>query len=697
MDIPLPPPECRVRFKTPTIIQMEATECGAVAIAIILAYYGKFVPIEKLRIDCGVSRDGSNAYHMIEGIKKFGMEADGFTLELEELYHQPLPSILYWKFNHFVVLEGFGKNEVYINDPATGPRTISYDDLNQSFTGIMLSVKPTKAFQKGGKPLPLYHFWAKHLHFIKMPLLYTSLAGLCILLPSLAFPAFSQIFVDHVLINNDLSWKNDIIVGMGIAGIAIAILSFLQGTVLNRLQSSLSLQLSSQTFWHMLRLPLLFYTQRYPGEIAYRMGLNESISRTFSSNLAPTVINTLLAFIYGLAMFYYDPFIAGLTVLLVTGNLYLMSLVYRKRTDSYTRYQSELGRSQGYSLGGLQEIETIKATGLETRYFSRWAGYFTKVNNELQEVGKRDIYLSMMTPITNGLALIILLGFGVWRIMNGQLSIGMFIALQILQRNFMGPVLQLIGFSQSLQLARVDAARVKDIVEYPEDHSYAQVRLPEEKIGGKLSGKIDLKNISFGYNPVSPAIINQFSMQLRPGKCIGLTGTTGSGKSTIAKLIAGLLIPWEGEILYDEFPIDQISKPLFISSLALVEQEPFLFSGTVKENLTLLDSQISEETVMQAAIDACIHDDIIARMGGYDMLITENGANFSGGQKQRLELARALVKNPTIVIMDEALSAVDALTESKIIKNIKRRGCCILIISHRSSTMKNYDAFFHLS
>lgn len=688
-DIPLPSGKFLRRVKTPTMIQIEVSECGAVALGIVLGYYGKFVPLEELRLACGVSRNGSNAYSMIEGAKNYGMEAKGYSLGLNDLYEVNLPAILFWKFNHFVVLEGFGKDCVYINDPATGPRTITYDDLNQSFTGVAIILSEGPKFQKSGKRPNALNFLNKYLEKIKSPLLYSVLTGLCLVFPTLALPVFSQIFVDRVLIDQDLTWQGSLIVGLLLACLASGILTFLQGNILNRLQVALSVQLSQLSIWHMLRLPMLFYLQRYPGELATRIGLSESVSNILARQMTPLIINLFLAVIYGVAMFYYSFLIAFATTLLIAINLLIMSLVYRARTDAYARYRADYGRSQGYSLGGLQDIETIKGAGLEVRFFSRWAGYYTKAINTLQNVGKRDVLFSMLSQSTSGLATLILMGLGIWEIIHGQLTVGMFVALQFLQRSFMAPVLQIINFNQMLQLTTVDVLRIQDLVNYPVDSAFTQK--PMKELGRKLSGSLHIDNIVFGYLPALPPIIKGFSCQLEPGKTVGIKGPTGSGKSTIAKMVAGLLTPWEGKILYDGLTKEEIPRFLFVGSIAFIEQEPFLFSESIRNNITLLDPQIPQEVVIQAAIDACIHDDIVSQMGGYDFHITEKGSNLSGGQRQRLEIARGLVKNPTIVILDEASSAIDAITETKIMKNLKRRGCAFLIISHRNSILKNCD------
>lgn len=684
------------RVKTPTIIQMEATECGVVALAIVLAYYGKFVPIEELRSACGVSRDGSNAYNMIEGIKKYDVDAKGYSVNLSTLFTMPLPCILYWKFTHFVVLEGFGKDVVYINDPATGPRTITYEDLNHSFTGVVIELTPNQNFQKSKFPKTNLDFIFEQIKKVKGPLFYAFAIGVCLILPTLTIPAFSQIFIDQVLINQDLSWLKTIIVGLLLAAFFIGLLNYLQKRVLNRLRLALSLQLSGNSFWHLLHLPTLFYSQRYPGELATRIGLTDSVSSTLANQLIPAAISFFTAFIYGMAMFYYDFFIAFFTFCLILLNIAILTVIYQMRRNAYIKFQSDLGRSQAYSIGGIQNIETIKASGLETKFFSRWAGYYTKMANTLQDVGKNDTFISLMTPITNGLATLILIGFGVWSILHGHMSVGMFVAIQFLQRNFMGPVLNVLSFNQVFQQTQADVNRIKDLMDYPVDLRFKEQKEDGSLKSGKLTGDVILESVDFGYQPFSDPIIKNFSLHLPPGSMVGVKGKTGSGKTTIAKLIAGLLTPLNGKILYDGQTSEEISRISFVESIALIEQEHYLFSGTIKDNITLFDPDIHQEVIIQAATDACIHDDIISSLGGYDFILTEQGSNLSGGQKQRIEIARNLIKNPSVIILDEATSSLDFIIEGKIMRNLRQRGCTILVISHRPSLLKNCDQIVQL-
>jgi len=686
-------PDTYRRVKTPTIIQIEATECGAVSLGIVMAYFGKYVSLEELRIACGISRDGSNANNVIEAAQRYHLEADGFSLEMEELYDIELPAILFWKFEHFVVLEGFGKDVVYLNDPATGPRTITYEELDAAFTGIAITLAPTSEFQKGGKPPSLVEAIFRRLKKVKRTILYVALIGICLLIPNLAFPALTQIFVDEVLVAHSLDWRQGLLIGM-LAVVAMkCLLLFLQGKAMNRLKTRMSIALGSEALWRMLRLPMEFYMQRYPGEVAYRLSLNESISRVLGDQVVTIFISLLFATVYGFAILYYDYVIALVAMSVIAVNLFLMQIIYRSRSDTYVRYQADAARSASYSLGALENIETIKASGSYLRFFEVWVAYYTKVLNSLQEVGRKDAFLAVCTPMLQSLTYFAFIAVGGWRVIEGDLTVGMFLAVQILLFNLIDPVMKLANVSQQLQFLKVDMGRLDDLMRYPIDPFFIVDRVkatPEEKVA-KLSGHVELRNVVYGYNRCSGPLVQDISFTLEPGKSVALVGASGCGKSTLTKIIAGLLYPWEGEVLFDGKSILDIPRESFTRSIAIIEQDPFVFTGSVKENISFLDDTMSSQDIVQASKKACLHDNIIVRPGRYDLKLEENGANISGGERQRLEIARAIASNPSILILDEATSTLDPFTEEIVIQNIRRSGCSILMIAHRLSSIRNCD------
>ncbi len=683
------------RSRTPTIIQMEAVECGAASLAIVLAYYECRVPLEELRVKCGVSRDGSSALNVVTAAKEYGLEANAFQMELDDLAEVPTPAILFWNFNHFVVLEYFSKEKIYINDPASGPRRVSYEECDQAFTGVILAFRPGPNFQKrGGKATLLPMLWER-LQGVKSALTYLTLMGLCLVLPGLALPAFTQIFIDDVLINGLHSWKWGLVGGLACTLVAVGIMTWLQLYFLNRLGAKMQVKFAGEFLWHILRLPVVFFTQRFGGEIAYRTSLNITVSQILTGQLATTVISSLLIIFYAIFMFQYDVTITFVAIGAAILNFVTMILINRTRTDAYARLQQEIGKSLGVATGALQNIETLKATATESDFFSRWAGYYAKNLNALQDIGKKDVVLAAVPTILQALTTLTLLAIGAYKIMNGVLTVGMLMALATLMGAFLAPVMRFVGLAQMLQTLRVDIARLNDVLLNPRDPilvAMEENNATDTATPLKLDGYLELRNVTFGYSRVDPPLLVNFSLKLTPGQRVALVGPSGCGKSTIARLVSGLYEPWEGEILYDGKPLKALPRRTMMGSLGLVDQEIFLFSASLRDNLTLWDPTISDDQMIRAAKDAGLHDEIVSHSRlGYDMQLFEGGANLSGGQRQRLEIARSLVQDPRILIMDEATSALDSKTEETVAQNVRRRGCTCLMIAHRLSTIRDSD------
>lgn len=676
------------REKTPTIIQMEAVECGAATLGIILAYYGKWLPLEELRIDCGVSRNGSNALNIVKAAQNYGLESKGYRKEVADLFELDTPAILFWEYNHFVVLEGFSKKKVFINDPAVGPRSVSYEELDQAFTGILLTFSPTDQLETGGKPLSVFKELQGLLKPVKSGLNYLWLTGLFLLLPGIALPALSRIFIDNVLMSDLLTWKVNFILFVALGAFLAVSLNVLRNSFLNRINAALSLSTSSHFLRHILRLPVAFYSQRFSGEIAWRTQLNNKIAEMISGPLATTFIDLLLIIFYLALMFFYDVRIAITSCLFGGLNLVALYLLQRRRQDAYALVQQETGKVMGFSIGGIQNIEATKACGTESDFFARLAGYYTNLTNARSSIAKQNALITNLPSFLQILALTSLFGIGAIQIIKGNLTAGTLVALQILIINFLTPINNLLEFGELIQLLKIDLARVNDVMKNPKDPLYL---IKMKKMEGRLEGSIEFKEVTFGYSPLEPPLIERLSFKLEPGKRIALVGPTGSGKSTIAKLVCALYRPWEGTILYDGKPIEEISPPDLHHSMASIDQDIFLFAGTMKENLTLWDRHIPEEDLLQAAQDAEIHSVILQKNGGYDALLTEGGRNLSGGERQRLEIARSLVYHPSILVMDEATSALDSDNEKRISDNLRRRGCSCIMIAHRLSTIQDCD------
>ena len=688
------------RVRTPTVLQMEAVECGAACLGMVLGYYGTTVPLEELRVACGVSRDGSKAKNMVRAARRYGLVARAFKREPEDLREFDLPFIVHWNFNHFVVVEGFSKDRVFLNDPVVGPRSVSAEEFDQSFTGIVLTFERGEDFVRRGERFGLLRTLGSRLVGSRMALFYIVLVSLALVIPGLAIPAFSQVFVDNILVQGQ-DWLVGLLVAMGLAAFTQVVLTWMQQYYLLRLETKLSLATSSKFFWHVLRLPIEFFMQRYGGEISFRVGINDRVARLLSGEMATAALNVMLIVFYAGLMVIYNVPLALIGISITLLNIIVLRYVSRRRVDANQRLLHERGKLTGAAVNGLQTIETIKATGSEDDFFSRWAGYQAKTLNAEQEMDLSSQLLMVVPPFLTAANTMAILVFGGLQVMDGVLTMGRLVAFQTLLVAFVTPVNQVVNLGGRFQEVVGDMNRLDDVMRYDIDEEVARgdrfdlqaQDIPAEDIvdTGKLAGYIDMQDITFGYSRLEAPLIDHFSLSVRPGSRVALVGGSGSGKSTLARLVTGLYTPWSGEVLFDGMPRKDIPRRVITNSLAMVDQEIFLFEGTIRENLTLWDPTIPENHIIRAAKDAGIHNDIAERPGGYDHIIEEGGRNFSGGQRQRLEIARALVGNPSMVVLDEATSALDTVTEKFIDDNLRRRGCTCLIIAHRLSTIRDCD------
>ncbi|MGD0577383.1 MAG: NHLP family bacteriocin export ABC transporter peptidase/permease/ATPase subunit [Bryobacteraceae bacterium] len=672
------------------VLQMEAVECGAAALAIILGYYRRIVPLAVLRRECGVSRDGSKCSNVCKAARNYGLVAKAFKKDLPGLKALRYPYIVFWNFNHFLVVEGYRNGRVYLNDPASGPRSVDLEEFDESYTGVVMVMEPGPEFRPGGRKKSMLGSIRERLRGSSRPLLFSALTALLLVLPGLATPALTQTFVDKVLVQGFRDWGRPLVLGMILAALLKAFLTSIELRVLRFMQIKLAVSMAGRFVWQLFRLPAAFYAQRYAGEISSRIALNDNVAGVLSGRLATTAIDVLMMVFYLAVMLQFNVRLSLVAAAFAALNFATLRWIARRRVEGNYRLAANLGKTVGFGIAGLQSIRTLKASGLESDFYARWAGYFANLGISQTELGQTNNVLGVLPGFLTSLMTACILVFGGFEVMRGQLSIGQLVAFQSLTTSFLLPVISLVSLGETLQVLEGELNRLDDVLSNP----VAPEPEPGEdaaRMSVRLQGRLEFHNVSFGYSPVVPPLIEGLSFTLEPGQRIALVGGSGSGKSTIAKLVAGLYLPTGGEILFDGVPASRISREVMAHSLAMVEQDILLFGGTVRDNLTLWDSSTPEASVVQACEDAMVDDVIRALPEGYRSSLLEGAANLSGGQRQRLEIARALASNPSLLIMDEATSALDAETERLIDRNIRRRGCSCVIVAHRLSTIRDCD------
>lgn len=679
------------RIKTPTVLQMEAVECGAASLGIILAYYGLFLPLERLRLECGVSRDGSKASNMLKAARRLGLEGMGFRESAEGLRARELPLIIHWNFNHFLVLEGFRDNLVYLNDPCAGHRTVTWDEFTASFTGIALWLKPGPDFQKGGSTSGIIPVLARRLRGQKKVLIFALLTGAGLIIPGLAIPVFSQVFLDDILSLKHADWLFNLLLAMGLAAVLQGALTWLRSWCLTRWQGALTIGESSRFFWHLLRLPMEFFQQRYGGEVASRVQFNEEVASVLTGQAATAVLDVLVALFYLSLLFQYNVSLTLIGIVFSLINMGILYLMFRWMTEQQMKLQQDAGKAYGTAIAGIQIIETLKAGGNEGDFFNKWAGYQSKLLETQQKIEFSAQTFMLAPAFLAGLNTAVIMAVGGFQIMDGLMTAGIFVAFQNLMSKFQEPLTNLLNLSQALQTTQMQMQRLDDVFRYQVDQANYPAESPPAIDRTKLSGRVELRQVTFGYSRLEAPLIEDFTLSIEPGRWVALVGGSGSGKSTVAKLVGGLYQPWAGEVVFDGLPRRHIPREVIVNSVAAVDQEIILFAGTVAENISLFDTTLARFEITRAAKDAAIHGDITVLQDGYDAKVAEGGRNFSGGQRQRLEIARALAGSPSVLVLDEATSALDPLTEQAVINNIRRRGCACLVVAHRLSTIRDCD------
>lgn len=679
--------------KTPVIMQMEAAECGAASLSMILAYYGKWVPLEQARLDCGVSRDGSNAKNIYRAAMQYGLGAKAYRFEPDDLRQKAsYPCILHWGFNHFVVLNGFHRNGAIINDPARGLVTVSMEELDENFTGVCLMFEPKEGFEPGGSKKSVLQFAKQRLEGTAAAFLFVMAVTVATALIGVLQPVFSRIFIDRLLGGGGGAWLSFFLFGITSLAVIEFILAWMRAVNLLKIQGKFAVVANSEFMWHVLKLPMEFFSQRLAGDIAMRQKANQNIASSLVQTFAPLVMNGVMMVFYLVVMVRYSLPLTCIGMASILINVWLASVISAKRIHITRVLMRDQGSLDGVTYTGIEMIETIKSSGAENGFFEKWSGIQASVNTQRGKYAKLDGYIGVLPAFVVTVSDVFILTIGAWFIIQGNFTTGMLLAFQGFMQAFRNPAQMLLTAGQNIQEMRTNMERIQDVMEYPEEEKYRQDMEADEDVEyGKLQGNVELRNVTFGYSRLEEPLVSDFSISIKQGQRIALVGASGCGKSTVSKLISGLYQPWSGEILIDGMPISKIHHQVFAGSLAVVDQDIILFEDTIANNIKMWDSTIEDYEMILAARDAQLHEDIMQREGGYQYRILEGGKDFSGGQRQRLEIARVLAQDPTIIIMDEATSALDAKTEYDVVNAIKDRGITSIVIAHRLSTIRDCD------
>ena len=678
--------------KVPVIMQMEALECGAASLAMILAYYEKWIPLEQVRFDCGVSRDGSNMKNVFLAAQHYGLEVHGYRMEVDGLKQEgSFPCIIHWEFNHFVVLNGFKNGKAVLNDPARGTVQVSMEQFDEAFTGLVLTFAPGEGFEPSGKRRSTLEFARKRLRGAAPAVAFVVLSSVISYLFGIINPVMSRIFYDRLLTGLAPDWVYPYIMVMAALAVFQIIVQWAQTVYNLKINGKMAIEGNAGYMWKILRLPMDFFSQRMTGDIMQRQGTNASIAGTLVQTVAPLALNTVMMVFYLVVMLRYSVLLTLVGIASLAINLFVARYLAEKRINFTRVLMRDLGKLSSATLAGISQTETIRASGAEGGFFRKWSGYQASVNTQQVQYDTLSARVGLIPEFISTASNYMVLFLGVVLAMNNQFTLGMIVTFQGLLSSFMGPAMTLVDAGQTIQEMRTEMERVEDVMNYPDDPAVTSEADSGEEGFAKLKGEVELKHVTFGYSRLGEPTVTDFSMHLKPGSRVAVVGASGSGKSTVSKLITGLYQPWEGEILFDGKPASRIPRNVFTGSVAMVDQDIVLFEDTIANNIRMWDESIADFEVILAARDAQIHDDILQRPGGYQNKLIENGRDLSGGQRQRMEIARVLAQDPSIVILDEATSALDAKTEYELVKAVKDRGITCIVVAHRLSTIRDCD------
>ncbi|SEP86479.1 NHLP family bacteriocin export ABC transporter peptidase/permease/ATPase subunit [Butyrivibrio sp. TB] len=678
--------------KVPMTIQMEATECGAASLCMVLAYYDKWIPLDQMRLMCGVSRNGSNAKNILIAARKLGLVAQGYRFEPEELRQNGhFPCIVFWEFNHFIVVNGFKNGKVYVNDPARGRIKMSMDRFDEGFTGVVLMFEPSEDFEPSGSPFKISSFIKERLEGTGQAIAFSVITSVIIAISGIILSGYSRIFLDKILTGNNPRWFIPFIASLSVISIVLIVVSFISAINSLRIEGKFSSIGATTYMWKVLHLPMEFFAQRMAGDIQQRKNTNEGIASRLINVISPLALQCGMMIFYLIVMIRYSYILSAIGIVTVIINLTVSRIITHKRVDLAKVLAMDNARLYQSTVSGISMIETIKGSGAENSFFERWSGIQAAANKQNVNYIELEHVMGTIPAIISAINNSVIMVLGIWLTINGLFTEGMLVAFQGFVSSFMTPARTLISAGQTFQEMETDINLMNDVLLYPDDPVSYSLNEDAGHSYDKLSGDIIIKDLTFGYSRLDEPLIKNLNLTIDKGSSVAIVGASGCGKSTLSKLLSGLYLPWSGQILFDGQNIQEIDRSVFTGSLAVVDQNIVLFEDTIASNIKMWDSSIEDFEMILAARDAQIHDDIMKRLGGYKYRICEGGKDLSGGEKQRIEIARVLAQDPTIIIMDEATSALDAKTEKEVVKAIKNRGITCIVIAHRLSTVRDCD------
>ena len=683
-------PKTKGVANTPLVMQLEALECGAASLTMVMAYYNKWVPLEQVRVDCGVSRNGSNAKNILKAAQKYGFKTKGYAYSVQKLKENgKFPAIIHWGKGHFVVLNGFSGNKAIINDPAKGLVKVDLKTFDKIFSGIYLEITPDETFVPGGKRKSIFSFAKKRLKGAIPLIAFFSVTTVIFYLFSIISPAMNQVFVDYLLDGKHQTWLIPFVILFAFVALLQVFLTIVQSISQYKIRGKLDLIGSTSYMWRVLRLPIEFFSQRMVGDLQGRQQENASIAETLVNVFAPLFFNAIMIVVYLVVMINKSWILSLVGVFTILVNIFVSTRISKVRINVSRVQARDNAKLSAMTSKGIEMVETIKSNGAEQSYFDSWSEVQNDVVAGKLKMSRTNLFLGLIPAFVSLVANYSILILGVYFTMQGEFTIGSILAFQGLLSAFMSPASTLINSGQALQEMRTMMERVDDVLEYPLDKNVT--REIETKDVSKIKGNLVLKDLTFGYSRLDEPVLKNFNLEIKQGQKIAIVGSTGSGKSTLSKLISGLYSPWSGEIIFNGQKIEEIDHEIFTSSIAVVDQDITMYEDTISNNIKMWDESIEDYEVIMACNDAQIHEQIMQRDGGYNAPVLEGGKNFSGGEKQRLEIARSLASDPSIIILDEATSALDAKTESEVVKAIKARGITTIVIAHRLSTIRDAD------